>query len=331
MIDNLQSYRKQQMVSVLMITHNHEKYIEEAIKGILMQQVVFPVELLICNDASTDNTNKIIESSIHNNKSQVIITHTDHKQNIGMMSNFIFGLKNCKSKYIALCDGDDYWTDPLKLQKQVDFLEGNNDFSICCTNAYHVKKETDFKVIKTNTLFAREKPCHTIEQVDLLYQNCILTATVVLRNSNSVFPEWMKKVALGDWCLFILYSFCGKIMYLSDVTAVYRFHEGGIFSMLGIKKQLIPYINTGELIRENIPEASFKMRAGQQFRVNQLLDIYKKEEEFSLFLKYYLKYQYLLTSVNKKQQLYSISKIIIRHVILKSKNVVRTGLAKLKI
>ncbi|MFN6373756.1 MAG: glycosyltransferase family 2 protein, partial [Chitinophagia bacterium] len=111
MMDIQHTAPKEIMVSVLMITYNHEKYIEEAIRGILMQQVDFHVELLICNDASTDNTNKLIESCILSNSSQLTITYNHHKQNIGMMANFIFGLKHCKGKYIALCEGDDYWTD----------------------------------------------------------------------------------------------------------------------------------------------------------------------------------------------------------------------------
>src|SRR5690606_34101688 len=122
------------LISVCMITYNHEAYIKQAIEGILMQQTNFDVELIIADDCSTDRTETIIRELIENHSENFKIKYYRHDINIGMMPNFIFSLKKCTGKYIALCEGDDYWTDPLKLQKQVDFLEGNPEYGICFHN-----------------------------------------------------------------------------------------------------------------------------------------------------------------------------------------------------
>ena len=111
-----------------MVTYNHEKFISEAIEGVLIQQTNFSFELIIANDASTDGSDKIINEFIANHPKGNLIKYFKHEKNVGMMQNFTFALGHCKGKYIALCEGDDYWTDPLKLQKQVDFLEANEDY-----------------------------------------------------------------------------------------------------------------------------------------------------------------------------------------------------------
>ncbi|QYS90774.1 glycosyltransferase [Flavobacterium covae] len=118
-------------VSVCMITYNHEKYIKQAIESILMQKTNFDFELIISNDNSNDTTHKIILDLLEEHIDSKKIKYLHNKKNLGMMPNFIQAIQNCKGEYIALCEGDDYWTDPEKLQKQVDFLDTNKNFAIC--------------------------------------------------------------------------------------------------------------------------------------------------------------------------------------------------------
>src|ERR1019366_2115974 len=106
--------------------------IAEAIEGILMQKTNFPFELIIANDASKDNTDDVIKDLIKKHPNGHLVKYFSQENNLGMIPNFIFALEQCKGKYVAMCEGDDYWTDPFKLQKQVDFLEANADFNICC-------------------------------------------------------------------------------------------------------------------------------------------------------------------------------------------------------
>ena len=116
---------KQLMVSVVMITYGHENYIEQAIKGVLMQECDFQYELIIANDCSPDNTDRIVQKIIDNTNNADRIKYVRHTVNKGMTANFLWTLQQASGKYIAICEGDDYWTDPLKLQKQVDLLEVN--------------------------------------------------------------------------------------------------------------------------------------------------------------------------------------------------------------
>ena len=119
------------MVSVVMMTYGHENYIRQAIEGVLMQNCFFEVELIVANDCSTDKTDLIIKDIIQNHPRGNWIKYHHHEKNVGMMPNFIFALHQATGKYVALCDGDDYWTDPLKLQKQVGFLEENEEYVLC--------------------------------------------------------------------------------------------------------------------------------------------------------------------------------------------------------
>src|SRR5664280_1048957 len=116
------------MVSVNMITYNHESYIVKAIEGVLKQKCNFKIELIIGEDCSTDNTAEIVK--IYAQKYPEIIKARCNVLNMGMMTNAVKNLSECAGKYVAICEGDDYWTDPYKLQKQVDFLEANTDFVI---------------------------------------------------------------------------------------------------------------------------------------------------------------------------------------------------------
>ena len=109
-------------VSVCMITYGHEKYIREAIDGVFMQETNFEIELIIADDASPDGTKEIIASICKNHPKGNSIKYFRQDSNIGMMPNFVFALTKSEGEYVAVCEGDDYWIDSLKLQKQVDFV-----------------------------------------------------------------------------------------------------------------------------------------------------------------------------------------------------------------
>tara|TARA_B110000971_G_C20033692_1_gene512954 strand:- start:97 stop:1068 length:972 start_codon:yes stop_codon:yes gene_type:complete len=121
-------------VSVVMITYGHEKYIEQAINGVLMQKCSFCIELIIANDCSLDNTDDIVNRIIEFHPNADRIRYIKHEKNIGVSRNFFFAIKESRAEYITLCEGDDYWIDPLKIQKQVEFLEGNDEYGLVCTD-----------------------------------------------------------------------------------------------------------------------------------------------------------------------------------------------------
>jgi glycosyltransferase involved in cell wall biosynthesis len=219
-------------VSVCMITYGHEKYIRQAIEGILMQQCDFKVELVLANDCSPDATDQIVKAIIDTHPRGSWIKYICNEKNLGMMPNFIFSLKECKGEYIALCEGDDYWTDPFKLQKQVGFLEANPEYVIHSGNAVQLStniKESG-KPIRSGTIG------NTFELADFLSNNNIITCTVIFRNIKFQFPDNFHKVTFGDWFLYvILLNNTGRKVYRSmKLYSVYRVHSGGVMSNLSV-------------------------------------------------------------------------------------------------
>ncbi|MFD0933337.1 glycosyltransferase family 2 protein [Psychroflexus salinarum] len=219
-------------VSVVMITYNHENFIKEAIQGVLTQVSDFTIELIIANDKSTDATHQVIDELLEKNIPEHIhIRYYNHKGNKGMMSNFIWALQQAKGKYIALCEGDDYWTDPLKLQKQADFLEENKGFVLCCHNAFFlnsVSSKTQERVIPK----LRQDKEYT--ELELNKGAWILTPTLFFRNLNDIHDILNKvesKILNSDMLLFSILGKFGKGKYIESIEPVmYRVHEGGVWS-----------------------------------------------------------------------------------------------------
>jgi len=215
-------------VSVCMITYGHEKYIREAIEGVLMQECDFEVELIVTNDCSPDQTDNVIRDIIKNHPKGFWIKYIRHESNIGMMPNFIFALKECKGKYVALCEGDDYWTDPLKLQKQVDFLEINPDYVLCFHPIQILKSDGS---IVDDFITNVPENYETIETLARL-GNYIHTPSVVFRNILSEYPTEFELSPIGDYFLYMLLAEYGRLKCLSKQMGVYR-SGVGIWSQKG--------------------------------------------------------------------------------------------------
>jgi glycosyltransferase involved in cell wall biosynthesis len=211
------------VVSVSMITYGHENYIAQAIEGVLMQECDFEIELILANDCSPDNTDAIVQGFLKNHPRGSCIKYIKHDKNIGMMSNGNFAAKQCKGKYIAICEGDDYWTDPLKLQKQVDFLESNLEYSACAHQSELIFENSN----KANRMF-RNNILAKIEMKDVIEGRLFHTASIVFRTEIiKRYPLPMNIISL-DRALFLLLASCGPIHFLNDVMCVYRKNEGGV-------------------------------------------------------------------------------------------------------
>ncbi len=231
---------KQVLVSVVMITYGHEKHIREAIEGVLMQKGDFNLELIIANDSSPDATDIVISEMLKTHSKADRIRYIKHEKNIGMMPNFIFALQQAQGKYIALCDGDDYWTDPYKLQKQVDFLEANSDYVIHSGVAQILKEN-----IITEEYIGLENEPKTFTVEHFYKQNNLVTCTVMFRNIISEFPKDFSKVFFGDWYLYtLLLKKPGlKAFRSTDVFSIYRIHSLGVMNSLSLRKNYQAHIN----------------------------------------------------------------------------------------
>lgn len=213
------------LVSVVMITYGHEAFIRKAIEGVLMQDCNFDVELIIANDCSPDDTDKVVKEIIKHHPKSNWIKYTRHRTNRGMTPNAIWALKQCESKYIALCDGDDYWTDPLKLQKQVDFLEANKEYVLCFHKIQIL--EPDGELVDD---YITNVPEHYETQETLAkLGNYIHTPSVMFRNIIEEYPAEFQDSPLGDYFLYMTLAAHGKIKRLNESMAVYR-HGVGLWS-----------------------------------------------------------------------------------------------------
>lgn len=198
------------MVSVAMLTYNHERYIEEAIESVLMQKTNFPIQLVIAEDCSTDNTRSIIMRYQKQFPSKIKLLLQN--ENIGAAHNNVNLLSNLSGKYVAALEGDDYWIDPLKLQKQVDFLEENKEY--IAVGHQRIVVENDIE----KNYFSQ----------DILYTQCVLFKNII----NEDYIKFSAGVFNGDTFLFNYLKLFGKVKNLDFVGAVYRMTGFGVYSSI---------------------------------------------------------------------------------------------------
>lgn len=229
-------------LSICCVTYNHEKFIGQCIDGFLMQETTFPVEILIHDDASKDATAEIIRA-YQARYPHIIkpIFQAENHYSKGIKPNITFNYPRAQGRYIAVCEGDDYWTDPHKLETQVGFLERNPEYVIC----YH-----DAKIIDENGHLVSESKlpdkCKTdFSEADLQKGAWTLTLTRCFRNVVKEFPIEITLVKNVDIFLTALLGEHGKGKYMPHITpAVYRIQRGSIWSSLNPQTQVQENLNT---------------------------------------------------------------------------------------
>ncbi len=210
--------RYRPLVSICMITYNHEHYIRLAIEGVILQKCDFEIELVIGEDFSKDQTRKICDEYA---KKYPFIRLLLSNTNLGIIENFSRSLQECQGRYIALCEGDDYWTDPYKLQKQVDFLEANPDYSLCFHNV-KVKYENE---LPNDHVFEHLEE-REFTGFEIYSKWLVSTCTVMFRNYKTIsFPNW---IVYGDIFLYLSLAEKGRIYCLGFEGSVYRRNIGGV-------------------------------------------------------------------------------------------------------
>ena len=238
-------------VSVAMITYNHERYIEQAVRSVLTQKVSFRYEIIIGEDCSTDGTRKILNELQRQHPDRIRVL--EHPRNLGMLPNFVATLHACRGEYVALLEGDDYWVDDTKLQQQVDFLDAHPECSICHTNAYRVIGDQSPASAEAIHLKPPPQPMSTGH---LLNGHMCVTCTMMYRNRLlDEFPDWFTAGYSGDWTLQLLNLRYGVAGYLDQRMGAYRIHPQSNWSSMDRREQLRRMIATVELARPIIPAA----------------------------------------------------------------------------
>ena len=272
------------MVAVWMVTYNHGEFIENAIESVMMQKSTFQYKLFIGEDNSTDKTREICKKlkEKYPDKIELFL----HKKNIGSNSNGVFMYKECfksEAKYIALLEGDDYWTDPYKLQKQVDFLEANPDYVLSFHKVKILKPSGE---LVSDFITNVPENYETIETLARL-GNYIHTPSVVFRNCIKDFPPEFAYTPIGDYFIYMLLAEHGKLNYIEEEMTVYRYGVGILSGNDGTLK-LKKWIDCLILIFSNCKNQVIKSIVYERYQmaIQEMYRMTLKKKEISNFSKF---------------------------------------------
>lgn len=214
-------------LSICIIAYQHEKYVNVCLDSVFAQQVDFEYEIILGEDGSKDRTAELIKS--YADKYPSLLKAFLRKKNVGAKSNFLHCFLQCKGEYIIFIEADDYWTDPLKLQRQVHFLDAHPDASACFHNAQMIFEDGSNRPPHLINAPDQKKWVHTADFLKEKETWFMATASVMMRRKYvNPLPEWFKNSKSGDIPMYIILAEKGPIGYLPEVMSVYRKNEGGI-------------------------------------------------------------------------------------------------------
>ena len=295
---NTQFQENKIKVSVSLVTFNHEKFIAQAIESILLQEVNFNYEIIIGEDFSSDKTREIVIDyhKQYPDKIRLILP----EENLGCYGQKIFvqTLQASLGEYIALLDGDDYWTSPYKLQEQVDFLDSHSECAICFHDVT-INFEDQTALPRRYNDF---EPSQFSDLENILKSNFIPTcSTLYRRGLFDAFPDWYCDTVCGDWVLHILNARHGKIGYINKLMGVYRVHSNGLFSGMRKIQQSIEVIKCYGLLNEYL-----------NFEYKHII----KSEEIYRYLNCFSIYQKEGTKFQKKQYIHKLFVTLVSHPLI---------------
>jgi len=274
-------------VSIFLLTYNQEQFIAQTINSILMQKTNFNFQIVIGEDCSADATRSICKTFAEKYSNKIKLLPALEK-NIGLIANYMRTIKACEGKYIAICDGDDYWIDENKLQKQVSFLEDNPNYSIVYSKLKKLFPDGTFK----ESIQRKLKQAGDFD--DLVFENVIPSVTVLFRNRQNIsaVPTWITNFPYGDWPTYLwILKDGGKIYFMDEITAVYRMH-------IGVSAQVRKSSSNTLLVNLGILKCiwndsgfhhkkSIVLRAIQKLEVG-LMTSYNREKQYLKALKQYI-------------------------------------------
>jgi glycosyltransferase involved in cell wall biosynthesis len=283
------------LVSVKMITYNHAPYIAQAIEGILIQKTNFPIELVIGEDCSTDGTREIVFE--YQKKYPDIIRVITSEQNVGMKKNGYRTMKACRGKYIAFCEGDDYWTHPEKLQKQVDHMESHPECGLVYSSydVFHLKTGN---YIKDFIRYRKWRMPGNMDMCDILENKGgigagILTCTIMVRRAlyeqiikSDPYLHQSDHFLMGDTQLWAEISTKTRLHFIPEVFATHRITDESASRSRNIVKQLGFSVSGGELglylcKKYNLPQYTRDIVEGQWLDASLRLAFQTKDKKLT--------------------------------------------------
>ena len=211
------------LVTVVVTTFNHEHFIREALTSVFEQRTSFPVDVVVIDDCSTDGTEAQLSALAEQFPGRFRVSRPPANRND--LHDFADALNRCDTPYVAMLDGDDFWIESDKLQRQVDLLEADPTYVLSCHEARPINADGSLAD-------RRFGPRRTRIVRDDLWEACILHAgsAVFRRSGFDTLPAWYLDSVAGDWELYLLLTVRGDIHYTSDELSAYRIHDGGMWS-----------------------------------------------------------------------------------------------------
>lgn len=239
--------QSQPLVSIWVITYNHEKFIRQCLESVIAQKTNFAYEIIIGEDCSTDNTKQVIQE--FEKKFPNIIKPIYQPVNVGAYANaYQYCYPKLTGKYVACLEADDYWTDEYKLQKQVDALE-NDKSAVACFTQVNVLLDQENRF---EAHWSAARPVKSRYRLtDILHTFNIVTCSLLFRNIYQPLPYHPQDFPTGDVSLSAFLLLQGDAIFINEVTAVYRVHEGGIFSPHSLAQKNMVFVKIFEqLLKE---------------------------------------------------------------------------------
>lgn len=275
------------LVTVFMISYNQQDFIIEALQNVLNQKTDFDFQVILSDDCSTDFTQKKVDNFLENHPRKKLVTFIKQKENLGWMPNFIFTLQKCQesgAKYIAMCEGDDFWTNEYKLQKQINLLENNPDIVLAChqyKELYNDSSTKDFPYFRKD--FFQGKKSFKFSQADFEQFMRIQTMTILFRSSALDLSLQDKYDYYCDTHIKHHILDHGLGCYTENFDAIYRIHGNNVFMSLDkrkktkfsydVYKDLI--INNGSIGYKKLLNLAMKERINHELE-SQNNNIFKK-------------------------------------------------------
>jgi glycosyltransferase involved in cell wall biosynthesis len=215
------------LVSVCVITYNHLSYIRQSLESVAMQKINFDMELIIADDCSKDGTSQVVENFLETYKGTV--NYLKREKNFGAADNFIDMLSRAKGKYVAYMEGDDYWSNPEKLQMQIDFLEKNQSISLSSHNSIILNKDGSTLLFNRDKRYSSGPHDAIYTAEDYIVRDFFHSSAIVYRKSALPdFPDWYKNSFGGDYFLVLFLGMHGDFHYINEPLSVYRIHDNSI-------------------------------------------------------------------------------------------------------
>lgn len=238
---------KNPKISILLVTYNHESYINKALDSLLNQTFDGSIEVIVADDASVDNTLTIIKE-YEGRDSRFSFSYLDNKKNVGITKNYQRGFAACRGEYVAVLEGDDYWISPFKLQRQIDFLNTHWECDLCAVN-YFVFEENRSHFYPRTTIGNGHR---LVSARDLIADNLVgnFSTCMYRKSALNALPEQLFDITSYDWIVNICVARSSFIGFLEEPMSVYRLHLNGVWTQtshidkLKLQLEVIPAYDT---------------------------------------------------------------------------------------